>query len=98
LARRKSSSVPTTFIYMCIYIYVYIYIYIYIYIYLYITGVFPADIDEAAQADMILELTQDMNLINPIACFFAADRYVYIYVYIYLYIYICIYIYIYIFI
>jgi cytochrome c-type biogenesis protein CcmE len=22
---------------------------------------------------MILELTQDMNLINPLACFFAAD-------------------------
>jgi hypothetical protein len=37
------------------------------------TGVFPADVDDAAQADMILELTQDMNLINPLACFFAAD-------------------------
>jgi hypothetical protein len=41
------------------------------------TGVFPADIDSAAQADMILELTQDMNMINPIACFFAADSEVY---------------------
>lgn len=38
-----------------------------------LAGCFPADIDEAAEADMILELTQEMNLINPIQCYFTID-------------------------
>jgi prostaglandin-H2 D-isomerase / glutathione transferase len=35
-----------------------------------LAGCFPADIDLAAEADMILELTQEMNLINPVQCYF----------------------------
>lgn len=34
-----------------------------------IAGCFPADIDEAAEADMIVELTQEMNVINPLICY-----------------------------
>ena len=35
-----------------------------------LAGCYPADIDTAAEADMILELTQEMNLINPIQCYY----------------------------
>lgn len=42
-----------------------------------LAGVFPADIDECAVADMILELTQEMNLINPIQCYFTIGSEIY---------------------
>ena len=35
-----------------------------------LAGCYPADIDTAAEADMILELTQEMNLINLIQCYY----------------------------
>jgi glutathione S-transferase len=40
-------------------------------------GCSPEDIDLAAEADMILELTQEMNLINPIQCYFTIGSDVY---------------------
>lgn len=42
-----------------------------------LAGCFPEDIDLAAEADMILELTQEMNLINPIQCYFTIGSDVY---------------------
>ena len=38
-----------------------------------LAGCFPADLDEAAEADMLQELTQEMNLINPVMCYFPID-------------------------
>jgi glutathione S-transferase len=37
-----------------------------------LAGIFPSDIDEAAQADMILELCQDMHLANRLVSFYPA--------------------------
>lgn len=42
-----------------------------------LAGCSPEDIDLAAEADMILELTQEMNLINPIQCYFTIGSDVY---------------------
>ena len=42
-----------------------------------LAGCYPADIDSAAEADMILELTQDMNDINLIQCYYTIGSDVY---------------------
>jgi glutathione S-transferase len=37
-----------------------------------LAGIYPSDIDEAAQADMLVELCQDMHLANWLVSFYPA--------------------------